>query len=322
VTTSPSPTTSPTPQFSAAASWTFTLTGDNGDTTNVSLEADRFSSIDKAPPLPSGETAAALSCTIDRERDVVAPVVLRLSNANAQLSQRLYVSFNAIDDRDPSGDDAVLDYAAFFSDGPQCGSITRFGYFGGQSSLDVASADGVSPGNNVRVEFYLILHNFITANEPEGDESILRNIALVLYLGRTTDHGPRQVSRLTGPKGGTYLLGWPRLPLAPLAPAGIIVARQFAQVTDLHCDESYKLKGKGGRRIKVEAVGSGGSAKWLVLGTNGQALVGFSTVWGRRTSASFIMPANGQATVQGYGKDNFVTGCTASLAFFDTEGTQ
>jgi hypothetical protein len=311
---SPSPTPSAAPTFSPAAHWTFRLVGDDGDTSDGSLEAGRFATVDKVSPLPSGQTATGLPCTLDRERDVVAPAVLTLTNANASLSQKLYLSLYAIDDRKPQSDDAILNAAAFYSNGPQCTSITRWTYFQGESALQLGSVDAVPAGNNVTAEVYLILHNFITPQAPKGDESLLRNIALVLSLGATTNHGPRQVSRLTGPTSGKYL-GSPRLPLARLAPSNVTVARPITHVSDLRCDESYKLKAARGRRVLIETLGSGGSANWVVLGPDGQGLVGFSTVWGDRTSATFVMPATGQVTVRGYGHHNFVTACTADMSF-------
>jgi hypothetical protein len=115
VSPAPSLTPSPAPSFSPAARWTFRLTGDNGDTSDGSLEAGRFTTVDKAAPLPSGKTATGLPCAVDPERDVVAPAVLTLTNANASLSQKLYMSLYAVDDRNPQSDDAIL-AAAFYGE--------------------------------------------------------------------------------------------------------------------------------------------------------------------------------------------------------------
>jgi hypothetical protein len=314
VSPSPSLTPSPAPTFSPAAHWAFRLVGDNGDTTDGSLDAGRFATIDKAAPLPSGQTATGLPCTVDSERDVVAPAVLSLTNANASLSQKLYMSLYAVDDRSPQSDDAILNAAAFYSAGPQCTSITRWTYSQGQSALQLGSVDPVPPGNNVTVEVYLVLHNFITPQAPEGDESLLRNIGLVVYLGGGSEHGPRQVTRLSGPKGGKYS-GWPRLPLAPLAPSNTTIAKSIARVPGMRCDSSYVLRATGARRILIETVGSGATGKFQVVALSGRVVTSFETVWGERRSYNFVMPATGQVTIRGLTGDNFVTACRADLSF-------
>jgi hypothetical protein len=304
--------TGPAINFGTAAHWTFDLEDPSGDRTGGELTVGRFSSPAEAQSLPGGQTATSLPCQVDPERDVVAPAVLTVTNANDTLSQKLDVSFFAFDDRHPGTEEPILDAAPFYTSGPKCIGVTRFTFFNGQASIGLASTDALEPTRFVSISLYLVLHNFVTAKEPGGDESLLRHIGLVLYLGGNGDGAAPRLSSFRGPKNGELPRGWPFLSFADMAPKGVTVAEPIYRNRNMGCSKPYQLKAEAGRDILIETLSLGGTGSFEVVDASGKVLLRFGSSVDEAKSYSFVMPSSGRVTIQDDGKSSFF-GCAVDM---------
>lgn len=183
-------TTTPTQAFTPVDTWTFALKDpDSADSAAGSVALGRFGPASAAPSFDPTESVTTGPCTVDQERDLVAPFEFQMRNTDQQLTQEVKASLWAISLKNAGSSDIGpwVQASAFYGAGPQCLGVTSPSYTGPQQSLGLDSGGQLPPGGTVTVDGYLILQGIVTPAHPNGDPAVFRDLSLGLDQTQVID---------------------------------------------------------------------------------------------------------------------------------------
>lgn len=190
----------PTPTVDALQfSYPFTLTEAGGYTFSGTLmlgKLEHFGAGIRQGPLEAGS-----ACTINATTDAIVPGTLSMTNTTSGFPAPASLGVGWKTPMDPLVD-PISGIEAWFSGGPQCEN--------GSDGLTVESTGDLAPGASVATEFFVVLSNFFSPNEPSGDPSLLAQAKLTVQgwvIPGTS--AVSQVSSMSGPDlSGSGEAGW------------------------------------------------------------------------------------------------------------------
>ncbi len=159
--------------FTPIATWRYTSTKSSGDKTSVSLAAGRFYNVADAPAISKAASPTDGSCSIDEERDLVAPFTLTLTNANAEFGQEVLTKIVKGSANSSSGGPA-LSAVVWYFDGPDCKDLSL------SDTLSVKSTETLDAGESTELSGYLILSGARSPLHPDGDAAAFGGLWLVV----------------------------------------------------------------------------------------------------------------------------------------------
>lgn len=130
--------------------------------------------------LTNGQLTAGSACSISEQTDAVIPgrITMRSTTENFDTRPGIALSWASYE---------ISSLEANFSSGPSCEN----------DGLSVSSTDSVADGGGFSVDFFLIVADYYSPDDPSGDEESLKNITLNVVTD-TPDDGeaivPKSVS--------------------------------------------------------------------------------------------------------------------------------
>jgi hypothetical protein len=159
-----------------------TVTGQTADGYSASADVVvyRPRHVDKLPALPLSGRSALASCAVDGTRDAAVPISVEVTNTTKGFATPIQFNMTADASAYSGASTVSIEGDLQLSDGTYCdGPQTR-------SDGDVYSViwnDPVAQDGTVRGDFFLIIHDFYSPNDPGGDLSLLDSVELVPTFG-------------------------------------------------------------------------------------------------------------------------------------------
>jgi hypothetical protein len=113
----------------------------------------------------ASSTEIGAICTFNPQTDGLIPIVITMKNTTAGFTQTLNASTTL-----PIGDADTINAAVNYAAGPNCESMTN------DAAIDTADwsvgCDDLAPDTSCTTYGYIILSNYYTPSDPNGDPSV------------------------------------------------------------------------------------------------------------------------------------------------------
>lgn len=158
--------TIPALAFSEKKRATWLATTPANDTSSAQLSVGDLALPALAMPTPSGKAFDSQACSVQMDRDLVAPFSFKVTNANTGFSQKVFAK--VVGAANYQGEGATLAALTFYTDGPSCSSLFLDPY-SGSKTLGCASNDQIVGGESVTCEGFFILRGVVGPGYADGD---------------------------------------------------------------------------------------------------------------------------------------------------------
>lgn len=175
--------------FTPDRTYTWEVEAESGAEGTLTLEVGEIVDADDSVP---GFQAMETACETDFQRDVFVPIRMDYLNRTHDFDAEPNVKLRVKNTETTQGS-ITIEAATVYSDGPDCNALTS----GSMDDGANVTFDSIAPQERGRHEFLIVLHNFRTPADPEGDQEELRNFFGTLSV--TEESSPFRTQCFTAP---------------------------------------------------------------------------------------------------------------------------
>lgn len=175
--------------FTPERTYTWEVEAESGAEGTLTLEVGEIVDADDSVP---GFQAMETACETDFQRDAFLPIRMDYLNRTHDFDAEPNVKLRVKNIETTQGP-ITIDAATVYSDGPDCNALTS----GSMDDGANVTFDPIAPQERGRHEFLIVLHNFRTPADPEGDQEELRNFFGTLSI--TEGSSPFRTQCFTAP---------------------------------------------------------------------------------------------------------------------------
>lgn len=153
--------------FTPERTYTWEVEAESGSEGTLTLELGELVDADDSVP---GFQAMETACETDLQRDAFLPIRMEYLNRTHDFDAEPNVKLRVKNIETTQGP-ITIEAATVYSDGPDCNALTS----GSMDDGANVTFDPIAPQERGSHEFLIVLHNFRTPADPEGDQDELRN---------------------------------------------------------------------------------------------------------------------------------------------------